>query len=42
MTGEPIDEPVFGHGPFVMNTEAEIREAMAEFNAGKFGRLAAA
>ncbi|PZT87391.1 MAG: quercetin 2,3-dioxygenase, partial [Citromicrobium sp.] len=42
MTGEPIDEPVFGHGPFVMNTEAEIREAFAEFNSGKFGQLAAA
>ena len=42
LTGEPIDEPVFGHGPFVMNTEAEIREAIAEFNAGKFGQLAAA
>ena len=42
MTGEPIDEPVFGHGPFVMNTEAEIREAIAEYNAGKFGALAPA
>lgn len=42
MTGEPIDEPVVGYGPFVMNTEAEIREAIAEFNAGKFGALAPA
>ena len=42
MTGEPIDEPVFGHGPFVMNTEAEIREAIAEYNAGKCGALAPA
>lgn len=42
LTGEPIDEPVFGHGPFVMNTEAEIHEAIMEFNAGKFGQLAAA
>jgi hypothetical protein len=42
MTGEPIDEPVFGYGPFVMNSEAEIREAIAEFNAGKFGTLAPA
>jgi quercetin 2,3-dioxygenase len=42
MTGEPIDEPVFGYGPFVMNTEAEIREAIAEFNSGKFGALAPA
>ncbi len=42
MTGEPIDEPVFGYGPFVMNSEAEIREAIGEFNAGKFGALASA
>ena len=42
LTGEPIDEPVFGHGPFVMNTEAEIRQAIAEFNSGKFGALAPA
>lgn len=42
MTGEPIDEPVFGHGPFVMNSEAEVREAIADFNSGKFGTLAPA
>lgn len=42
LTGEPIDEPVVGYGPFVMNSEAEIREAILEFNAGKFGRLSAA
>jgi redox-sensitive bicupin YhaK (pirin superfamily) len=40
MTGAPIDEPVFGYGPFVMNTEAEIRTAIADFNQGKFGRMA--
>lgn len=42
MTGEPIDEPVFGHGPFVMNTESEIRQAIADFNSGKFGAMAPA
>lgn len=39
LTGEPIDEPVFGHGPFVMNSEAEIRQAIADFNSGRFGAM---
>lgn len=40
LTGEPIDEPVVGYGPFVMNTENEIREAIDDFNAGRLGTIA--
>lgn len=36
MSGEPIDEPVVGHGPFVMNTHDEINTAMADYAAGRF------
>ncbi|WP_020592434.1 pirin family protein [Kiloniella laminariae] len=39
MTGEPIAEPVVGYGPFVMNSEAEIREAINDFNSGRFGNF---
>ena len=39
MSGEPINEPIVSYGPFVMNTEAEIVEAVNDFNSGKFGRL---
>ncbi|MFH5949357.1 pirin family protein [Roseomonas xinghualingensis] len=36
LTGEPIDEPIVGYGPFVMNSEAEIRQAAEDFNSGRF------
>lgn len=39
LAGEPIDEPVVGYGPFVMNSQAQIAEAISDFNSGKFGRM---
>ena len=40
LAGQPIDEPVVGYGPFVMNTREEIERAIDDFNSGKFGRMA--
>lgn len=39
MSGEPINEPIFSHGPFVMNTKQEILQAYDDFHNGKFGYL---
>jgi redox-sensitive bicupin YhaK (pirin superfamily) len=39
LCGEPIDEPIVGLGPFVMNTEGEIRRAMIDYESGKMGHL---
>ena len=41
ISGEPIDEPIFGHGPFVMNSQDEIVQAIDDFNSGRFGQITA-
>lgn len=40
LSGEPLNEPYVGYGPFVMNTEEEIHQAIKDYNDGKFGFLA--
>ncbi|NNE37837.1 MAG: pirin family protein [Gammaproteobacteria bacterium] len=39
LTGKPLDEPIVGYGPFVMNSTLEIHEAMDDFKKGKMGQL---
>ena len=39
LAGQPIEEPIVGYGPFVMNSKQEIAQAITDFNSGKFGRV---
>lgn len=39
LSGEPLSEPIVQHGPFVMNTQEEIYQAVMDFNLGKYGYL---
>lgn len=39
LSGVPIDEPIVGYGPFVMNSADEIRQAINDFNHGRFGAI---
>ncbi|MBD9517340.1 MULTISPECIES: pirin family protein [Pseudomonadaceae] len=39
LSGEPLDEPIVGYGPFVMNSESEIQQAIADVQNGRFGQM---
>ncbi|MDD1015104.1 pirin family protein [Pseudomonas rubra] len=39
LSGESLEEPIVGYGPFVMNSDAEIAEAFDDFRAGRFGLM---
>jgi redox-sensitive bicupin YhaK (pirin superfamily) len=39
MNGTPLNEPIVGYGPFVMNTEVEIRQAFNDYKNGKMGKI---
>ena len=40
LNGQPLNEPVVGHGPFVMNTRAEIQQAIIDYQNGRMGQIA--
>lgn len=39
LSGEPINEPVVGYGPFVMNSREEIMQASLDYSHGRFGKM---
>jgi len=39
LSGQPLNEPIVGHGPFVMNTMDEIKQSFVDFQSGGFGRM---
>ncbi len=39
LNGQPLNEPIVGHGPFVMNTQQEISQAIHDYNSGQFGQI---
>ena len=41
MNGQPIDEPIAGYGPFVMNTPQQIEQAFVDMRAGRLGKTPA-
>lgn len=40
LSGEPINEPVVGHGPFVMNSREANAQIIADFKSGRFAQIA--
>ena len=40
LSGVPLKEPVVQYGPFVMNTESEIRQAIVDYQSGRLGEIA--